>query len=326
MKEIDYSDLTTITIKTQKELDAVPLDFEGRIYVKCDRDDWLQIRHNYRYPVEVYGNSSVEIFGNSSIRAFQNSTVAANDDSSVRAYNNASIGAFGNSSIVVNESASVKAYENSFVIAFENSFVEAYESASVRAYEDSFVKAFENSFVMAFGNSTVKAFEDSSIMAYGNTQVIDYLQGAKIQISDNARIVYNPRTIYEFLDFFGIKHDKKKAKFYKAVHYDGKNYFSNFNSTFIYVIGDIVKEECDPDVEEDCSNGIHISTLNWALGFGEDWDDLAILELETDIDKIVLLKNSDGKVRTSEAKVLREVPLEECGLYGKILAKNKGRI
>lgn len=31
--------------------------------------------------------------------------------------------------------------------------------------------------------------------------------------------------------------------------------------------------------------------------------------------------NTDGKVRTSKVKVLREVPLEECGVFGKIIAK-----
>ena len=31
----------------------------------------------------------------------------------------------------------------------------------------------------------------------------------------------------------------------------------------------------------------------------------------------------NGKVRTSEAKVIREVPLEECGLFGKILARRR---
>lgn len=31
----------------------------------------------------------------------------------------------------------------------------------------------------------------------------------------------------------------------------------------------------------------------------------------------------DGKVRTSELKVLREIPLEECGLLGEFLAKRK---
>lgn len=77
------------------------------------------------------------------------------------------------------------------------------------------------------------------------------------------------------------------------------------------------------NINKDCSFGIHISHLNWALNYGANWNDLAILEVETDIDKIVLPKNSDGKARTSEIKVLREIPIEECGLYGEILAKRK---
>ena len=130
-----------------------------------------------------------------------------------------------------------------------------------------------------------------------------------------------PKTIHEFMDFYGITHDKKKAVFYKAVRKHDDIYYSDYNNNFIYEIGKIKKEFCDSDVNHECSCGIHISHLNWALKFSDGWDDLAILEVETDISDIVLPKNSDGKVRTSKVKVLREIPLEECGVYGKILAK-----
>ena len=135
--------------------------------------------------------------------------------------------------------------------------------------------------------------------------------------------MYNPKNIHEFMNFYGIKHNKKKALFYKAVHKKDNCYFSNYNNSFLYNIGQEIKIKCDTNVDKDCSYGIHISHLNWALNYGAEWDDLAILEIETDIDKIVLPKNSDGKVRTSEITVLREVPLEECGLCGKILAKKR---
>ena len=80
---------------------------------------------------------------------------------------------------------------------------------------------------------------------------------------------------------------------------------------------------CDADTTEDCGRGLHISHLDWALRFGRDWSNLAILEVETNIDDIVKPDNTDGKVRTSKLKVIREVPLEECGVYGKILARRK---
>lgn len=165
---------------------------------------------------------------------------------------------------------------------------------------------------------------NSSVVAWGNVQVLDCLNGGKIEISGNARIVYNPKNIYEFMNFYGIKHNKKKAVFYKAVHKKDNRYFSDYNNSFLYDIGQKIKIECDTNVNKDCSYGIHISHLNWALNYGKDWDDLAILEVETDVEKTVLPKNSDGKVRTSEITVLREVPLDECGLYGKILAKKRG--
>ncbi len=275
MEKIDYSKLSEITVKTQEELDLIPLDFKGRIYVDCGRRDWLQIRNNYYSSVVARGNSSVE------------------------------------------------AWENSSVVARGNSSVVAWGNSSVEARENSSVVAWGNSSVVAWGNSSVEARENSSVVANANVQVVDFLQGAKIQISGNARIVYNPKTIHEFMDFYGIKHDKKKAIFYKAVHKKDGKYISDYNDYFAYGIDKIIKEECDPDTDKNCSYGIHISHLNWALKYGDMWDDLAILELETDIDKIVLPKNSDGKARTSEVKVLREVPLEECGIYGKILAKRK---
>ena len=133
-----------------------------------------------------------------------------------------------------------------------------------------------------------------------------------------------PKTINEFMDFYGIKHTKTKAIFYKAVRKKGGVYFSDYDNDFIYELGKNITEKCDTDTGCDCSYGIHISHLDWALRFGGKWDNVAILEVETKIADIVMPINTDGKVRTSKCKVLREIPLSECGAYGKILAKRKG--
>lgn len=126
------------------------------------------------------------------------------------------------------------------------------------------------------------------------------------------------------MDFYGIKHTKTKAIFYKAVRKDKDDiYRSDWKNDFIYEVGKFKEEKCDSDIKTGCSFGINISHLNWALNFGKDWSNLAILEVETKISDIVMPINTDGKVRTSKVKVLREVPLEECGLYGKILAKRR---
>lgn len=199
--------------------------------------------------------------------------------------------------------------------------------------------------VVAWENASVVAWENASVEADGNVQVVEGSSRARIQISGNARIVYYPKNIEDFMNFYGIKHDKKSAIFYKAVHRrevdstedlalipDNKvamkppvayRYVSDRISSFEYPIGEMVSEKCDPDVTDDCSYGIHISHLGWALDFGRDWADMAIIEVETKIKDIVLPTNTNGKVRTSEVKVLREVPLEECGVFGKILAKRR---
>ena len=177
--------------------------------------------------------------------------------------------------------------------------------------------------VVAWGNSSVEACGNSSVVACGNVRVVDRHPDTygRIEVSGNARIVYMPKTIAEFMSFYGIKHDKKRAIFYKAVHHTKNGYEADRNRYFIYEIGGVTQNDCDPDVYKDYSYGIHIAHLAWALSWGRNWHDLAILEVETDIDDVVLPVHSNGKVRTSKVKVLREVPLEECGVYGKILAR-----
>ena len=187
------------------------------------------------------------------------------------------------------------------------------------------VVARENSSVEARGNSSVEARENSSVEARENVQVVDrQLSGGRIQISDNARKVYMPKNIEEFMNFYGIKHDKTTAVFYKAVHKVESEYLSDYDSDFKYTLGDKVAEpDCSNDTHENCCEGIHISHLAWALNFGRNWSNLAILEVEVKIKDIIMPIITDGKIRVPEAKVLREVPLSECGLYGKILERRR---
>ena len=195
----------------------------------------------------------------------------------------------------------------------------------VVAWENSSVEARENSSVVAWGNSSVVAWGNSSVEANANAQVVDRMEGGKIEITGNARIVYMPKTIEEYCAFYGIKHDKKTGTFFKAVHKDEDGeYFSDSDYDFVYKIGEkAVADYLDRNTSEGCSHGIHISYLAWVLDYGADWKDLAILEVEAELDGIVLPDGCPGKVRCAEVTVVREVPLEECGLYGKILAKRR---
>jgi hypothetical protein len=167
--------------------------------------------------------------------------------------------------------------------------------------------------VVAWGDSSVVARENSSVVANANVQVVDRQFDGIIILAGNARKVYMPKNIHEFMDFYGIKHDEKTAIFYKAVNkVDGK-YVSNYNPSFSYTVGENKTETCNKDTSVSCDNGIHISHLSWALDLGKDWPNLAIIEVVTDIDNIVMPVDTDGKVRTSEVKVLR-VSDKSCGM------------
>ena len=178
--------------------------------------------------------------------------------------------------------------------------------------------------VEAWGNSSVVARENSSVEAWGNTQAVDCTEKHDIATSGNARIVYNPRNIAEYLDYYGIQQSDGKAKLYKAVHKRNGRYVSDKISDFEYIIGEnAIADGLTADQNVDCGHGIHISFKEWALNFGRGWNDLAILEVEADVSGIVVPLNGSGKVRTDKVLVLREVPLEECGLLGRVMAKKR---
>ncbi len=64
---MNYKKLAEITVETQEELDMIPKDFKGRIYIKFGTDfEPAVVRNRYYLSVEAWENSSVEAWGNSS--------------------------------------------------------------------------------------------------------------------------------------------------------------------------------------------------------------------------------------------------------------------
>ena len=238
MAKIDYDKLTEITVKSQEELDMIPDDFGGRIYIE---------------------------------------------------------------------------------------FGTAWNKAIVRKRYKKRVVARENSSVVARENSSVEAWGNSSVDGSGNAQIVDRLRGGRIEITGNARVVYMPKTAEEYCSFYGLKHDKKKGTFFKCVHKDADGrYFSDHDNEFTYAIGEkAVAEEFNKNTIDDCGEGIHAAHLAWVLDFGRNWEDLAILEVEANLNDMALPDGCPGKVRFPEVTVIREVPLSECGIYGKMLEKRR---
>ena len=267
MANIDYDKLAEITVKSQEELDLIPMDFAGRIYIEFGTYSTpAVVKKRYKYRVVARENSSVE--------------------------------AWENSSVVARENSSVVARGNSFVVARENSSVEAWE------------------------NSSVEAWENSSVVAAGNTQVVECSAKCRIEITGNARIVYNPKTVHEYCAFYGLHHDKKIGRFFKAVHKTKSGYISDYDYSFTYKAGAVAKSAVfTSDPSEDCGCGIHMAHIGWVLDYGREWKDLAVLEVEAELASIVIPTCGSGKIRAPEVKVIREVPLDECGVFGEILKK-----
>ena len=307
-----------IICASQAELDSVAVDFDGRVIIKFGTPYYRAVvNRRFKYPVVAWDDSSVEASGNSSVEARGNSSVEAWDNSSVVARDNSSVEARGNSSVVARGNSSVEARGNSSVVAWDNSSVEASDNSSVEARDNSSVVARDNSSVEASGNS--------SVVAWDNSQIVDAARNNNIEISGNARIVYNPSNIDEYIDFYGLDATGTTVKLYKAVHFCGGVYCSDYNHEFIYPIGDVVTPDNGfaESVQIECGAGIHLAYKTWAVGYGAYWHDLAILECECEKSDVLVPLYGDGKVRARKAKVLREVPLEECGLYGEIIAKRR---
>ena len=174
---------------------------------------------------------------------------------------------------------------------------------------------------------SVVAWGNSSVEARGNSQVVDAQRRCNIKVSGNARVVYNPDNITDWASANGITITDGKIRLYKAVHKRDGKYVADWDNDFIYTIGAVAEANgFTTNPAEDCGQGIHMATLGWSAAYGREWGDIALLELEADADEIVVPLYGTGKVRAPKALVIREVPLEEAGIMGKILAKRKDSV
>jgi len=268
------------------------------------------------------GNSSVWALDNSVVKAWGNSSVEARDNSVVKAWDNSVVKAWDNSVVEARGNSSVVALENSSVVALDNSVVKAWDNSVVEARGNSSVWAWENSSVVAWENSVVKAWDNSVVEARGNVQVCKYSDFVSISTQGNARIVTLPKTLQEYCEFYGVTVKDGNAILYKAV---SPTYSSFYDREFVYEPGEKKEVDCDPSTDRPCSHGMHVSHLLWALDYGRYYNEFKILECAVPLDKIVVPTNTDGKVRTSELTVLREVPPEEWGVFGKVLLAQMGK-
>lgn len=170
------------------------------------------------------------------------------------------------------------------------------------------VTACDNS-TWAYGSSTVRACDNSTVRARANVQIVQMSDYAKLVVSGNARTVTPPNTAAEWADYYGLTVRDGVVTAYKAVREDMTSFH---DGSFAYAVGQRLTHKCDGNRERDCSTGLHIAHLDWAIRFGQEpGESFRILEVAVPLDKIVVPKYGDGKVRTSELTVIREVPRDE---------------
>ena len=271
--------MNEIIVKTQEELDNVPMDYHGRIIIK------FGTRLNPAVLKKSYGNARAELW----------------DNASAVLQGNARAELWDNASAVLQGNASAELWDNARAELWDNA------SAVLR------------------GNARAELWGNASAEASGNAQIVDVCRSGRASVFGNARVVYLPQTLEEFISHYGIKGDGE-ITLYKAVHKHNEQYFSDYDDEFKYRIGEIAVPDngFDDDVDENCGAGINMAPLHWCLNYGRVWDDIAILEMSALREDVVVPMNTDGKVRARKAKVIREVPLSECGIYGEILAKRRG--
>jgi hypothetical protein len=176
-----------------------------------------------------------------------------------------------------------------------------------------------------WGNSRATGLGEAYISAYSCKELI--LKGYNIvKINKSNRkdvnlIMYKTSHLIIIPDFkptwpdyikrFPVEIRGKNAILYKAVHKKDGKYFSDYDKNIEYKIDEVKTHEINKSQEQSCSTGLHIADKTWARCYGSDWSDMALLECEVPINKIVVAKDCDGKVRTSQLKVIREVPKEE---------------
>lgn len=212
---LDYKNLEKVVVTNQKEMDAIPLDYKGFIIIRSTCT--IVVTKGYHYRVEVMGNSSVVAWENSSVEAWEHSSVTAKGNCSVEARGNSFVVAWDSSSVVAWGNSSVEARENSSIEAWDSSSVEAWENSSVVAGGSSSVVAWGSSSIIARENSSVVAYANSSVEASGNSQIVNGLTIGNVKINGNAREIFMPKTIHEFMEFYDINHTDTRAIFYKAV-------------------------------------------------------------------------------------------------------------
>lgn len=363
-----------IIANSQEELDSIPLEFDGIIYIKFGTPTNPAIlRNKYKFPCRVgdehgvytYNNSNLIAFGNAYVRAYNESRIEAFNDSSIVSFNKSFVKAYEHStaisydescvratgyskvtshdkSMVIGYNTEIFAYNQSKVISFKNCLVSANDMVVVIAKDNSHVllqdksclESYDQSIINVYGASNIKAHDKSTINMIGRgvdtyIEVYDYADivmdvndDINVVLNDNARIINNPKDIFDFMKMHKIQCDNTDtdnpiATFY-IVTLD--NYTEDY--ALVYEPGKIITDSN----ESGNRRSFNVHPLKCALkefeGMNYDASSIKLIECEVnvkDIKGFIHSNITDGFAITSKYKMVRECSLTEFSEYSRIL-------
>jgi hypothetical protein len=320
--------MKTITITTQAELDKLPTDFDGVIYIEGGTEfNRLDLKVAFTEArVIVRGEAWVRLRGSSHAELWESSHAELWESSHAVLWESSHAVLWGSSHAVLRGSSHAELWGSSHAVLWESSHAVLWGSSHAELWESSHAVLRGSSHAVLWGSSKTQLFGEAMVSAFSAKEIVcNGYNVISVRKSNekNITVVMNTDSYLkvtpdfeptwdEYAKRYPIKVDGKKAILYKAVHKekDGK-YHSDYKQDFKYEIGKKITERCDPKTNDSCSYGLHIAHKSWARSFGLDWEDLAILECGVPIKEIVVSSDCDGKVRTSELKVLRELPRDE---------------
>jgi len=270
----------------------------------------------------VYGNATIEsVYGNATIESvYDNATIeyvsgnatieyVSGNATIESVYGNATIkSVYGNATIeYVSGNATIESVSGNATIesVSDNATIESvYGNATILLMTGlaSIVLLYKAKKIVAKGMNLIRQI---------GTEKIDIVKRKSVTYVQIKKTIKEDTTFEMYSKLYPVQTKGKKVILYKAVHKKGDRYFADYNPNYEYKIGEVKTENCDDSNGNSCSYGIHLSHLHWAVLFGKGWDDMAIIECETNIKDIVVSKDCDGKLRTSKIKVLREVNKSE---------------
>ena len=293
----DYNTATEIVATTQKELDAIPIDYMGRIVIRGVEP--ITVTKNYNWRVEVRGDSKVTAEAGTCISAEDNSFVVAK---------NASVRAKGHSIVIAKGRSNVIARDNSSIVANDKSSISAWDHATVEAR--GYTKVYSADYAQVETWESSKIDDDKYTTTYMSAkpnQICSYSYYNKVypyreNIFDAAHIK-DGRTL------------KSKHKFFIPTHKDAQGRYFSANQEFEYKLGETVEQD-----------RITVWCTERVFRFSLGWKDFALLEVQSELSDIFLPETVTDILYTSKIKVLREVSIESVSISGRIFAKQHNKL